>query len=37
MSGRAPRVAVPAGAVDTAIHIYHADVRAQSDSTACTK
>jgi len=26
MSGRAPRLEVPAGAVDTAIHIYHADV-----------
>jgi D-galactarolactone isomerase len=26
MSGRRPRLAVPAGAVDTAIHIYHASV-----------
>ena len=28
MSGRKPRMAVPAGAVDTAIHIYHAGVPA---------
>ena len=28
MSGRKPRLAVPAGAVDTAIHIYHAGVPA---------
>ena len=28
MSGRRPRLAVPAGAVDTAIHIYHAGVPA---------
>ena len=28
MSGRLPRLAVPAGAVDTAIHIYHAGVPA---------
>jgi D-galactarolactone isomerase len=28
MSGRTPALAVPAGATDTAIHIYHADVRA---------
>ena len=30
MSGRLPRLAVPAGAVDTAMHIYHASVPAAS-------